>query len=244
MSTGALGPVLLASTLACAVTTAGIYLIARREPWANRNAVYFMSFAAGVLISVSFVHILPTSFEMSGAAPVFVLLGFLGLHLFNRLLHVFVCQHRQQPELTIGITPMLGIGFHSFLDGLIYSVTFNVSIFTGAVAAIGMVLHELPEGIVTFVLLELGGFKKRSAALWAFLAAGLSTPVGALVAYPFLQSIRPPALGALLALSGGALIYVGATHLLPAVERANRLHTLIALATGVLVAAAIVLAKE
>lgn len=244
MSTGVLGPIVLASTLACAVTTAGIYLIARHEPWANQNAVYFMSFAAGVLVSVSFVHILPTAFGMNKDAPVFVLLGFLSLHLFNRLLNVFVCQNRQGCELSVGITPMVGIGFHSFLDGLIYAVTFNVSIFTGVVAAIGMVLHEFPEGIVTFVLMEQGGFRKRSAMRWAFLAAGLTTPVGALIALPFFQGIGPNALGALLALSGGALIYVGASHLLPAVEKENRRYSLIALATGVLVAAGIVLSKQ
>jgi zinc transporter ZupT len=41
---------------------------------------------------------------------------------------------------------MLGIGLHSFIDGFIYSITFSVSIFTGALAATGMVLHEFPEG--------------------------------------------------------------------------------------------------
>lgn len=244
MSMGVLGAVLLASTLACAVTTAGIYIIGRYEPWATRNAVYFMSFAAGVLISVSFVHIIPRSFDMNDSAPVFVLLGFMGLYLFNRFLNVFVCQQRACPELATGITPMLGIGFHSLLDGVIYSVTFNVSIFTGIVAAIGMVLHEFPEGIVTFVLLKQGGFEKRRAALYAFLAAGLSTPLGTLLSYPFIQKIGKPTLGVFLAISGGALIYVGASHLLPAVERENRRYTLISLATGILVAAGIVLSKQ
>ena len=39
MSMGVLRVVLVASTLACAVTTAGVYIIGRYEPWANRNAV-------------------------------------------------------------------------------------------------------------------------------------------------------------------------------------------------------------
>lgn len=50
--------------------------------------------------------------------------------------------------ITIGIIPVVGIGFHSFLDGIIYSVTFNVRFFSGALAAVRMVLHEFPEGIV------------------------------------------------------------------------------------------------
>jgi zinc and cadmium transporter len=238
------GAVLLASLLACAVTTVGIYIIGRYEDWANRNAVYFMSFAAGVLISVSFVHIIPKSFEMNGSSPLYLLIGFMGLYLFNRFLNVFVCQQRECPELAMGIIPMLGIGFHSFLDGVIYSVTFNVSIFTGAVAAIGMVLHEFPEGIVTFVLLKRGGVDKRRSALYAFLAAGISTPLGTLISFPFIQKIPKSTLGIFLALSAGALVYVGASHLLPAVEKENRRYTLISLTTGILVAAGIVLSKQ
>jgi zinc transporter ZupT len=58
---------------------------------------------------------------------------------------------------------MLGIGFHSFIDGFIYAITFTVSIFTGLLAATGMVLHEFPEGIIgctpdiTFQTRENGG---------------------------------------------------------------------------------------
>jgi zinc and cadmium transporter len=244
MNIGVFGAVLLASMLACVVTTVGIYIIGRYEDWANRNAVYFMSFAAGVLISVSFVHIIPKSFGMNDASPLYLLIGFMGLYLFNRFLNVFVCQQRECPELAMGIIPMLGIGFHSFLDGVIYSVTFNVSIFTGVVAAIGMVLHEFPEGIVSFVLLKRGGYDKRRSALYAFIAAGLSTPLGTLISFPFIQKIPKPTLGALLALSAGALLYVGASHLLPAVEKENKRYTIISLTTGILVAAGIVFSKQ
>ncbi|MBN1834468.1 MAG: ZIP family metal transporter [Spirochaetales bacterium] len=237
------GTVLLAGLLACGVTTLGIYVIRRYSEWADRNGAYFMSFAAGVLISVSFVHIVPRSFEMNPHAPVFLLLGFLGLYLSNRFLKTFVCHKRTTRDLTVGLIPMLGIAFHSFLDGLIYSVTFNVSVFTGIVAAIGMVLHEFPEGIVTFVLLDRSGFTKRQSTIYAFLAAAVTTPLGIVVSYPFVRQIEPGTLGLLLALSAGALIYVGASHLLPAVEQENKRYTLIALATGILVAVGIVLSK-
>jgi zinc transporter ZupT len=44
-----------------------------------------------------------------------------------------------------------------------------------------------------------------------------------------------------LAFSAGALIYVGATHLLPRAEREPRRFSLVALAAGILVAVGIVL---
>jgi len=47
-------------------------------------------------------------------------------------------------------------------------------------------------------------------------------------------------LGALLSLSAGAQVYVGATHLLPSAEREPRKFSLIALATGIVVAVGIV----
>jgi zinc and cadmium transporter len=240
---GTFGAVIAASSLACAVTAAGILVVSRYEQWAGDRAVYFMSFAAGVLISVSFVHIIPRAFDMNSSAPVALLAGFLALYLANRFLDAYLCHEYECADYTLGIIPMLGVGLHSFLDGVVYSVTFNVSIFTGVLAAIGMVLHEFPEGIVTFLLLERGGFRKRQSAWYAFLAAAISTPLGTLVSFPLVRRIGRPALGILLAVSAGALVYVGASHLLPAIERENKRYTLVALAAGVVVAAIIVMGK-
>ncbi|MDF1513018.1 MAG: ZIP family metal transporter [Anaerolineae bacterium] len=143
----------------------------------------------------------------------------------------------------MGIIPMLGIGYHSFIDGVIYSVTFNVSIFMGALAAIGMILHEFPEGIVTFILLERGGISRRKSTTYAFLAAAVSTPLGALISYPFINRIKVSTLGILLALSAGALVYVGASHLLPAIEKENKKYSIFAMVAGVLVALVIIISK-
>jgi zinc and cadmium transporter len=240
MFTDTFAAVLLASSLACAVTTIGVYVIARYAEWGNRHVVYFMSFAAGVLISVSFIHIIPTSFGMNEVAPVYLLVGFMGLYLSNRFLNTFVCHERECIDLSIGVIPMLGIGLHSFIDGVIYSVTFNTSIFTGVLTAIGMVLHEFPEGIVTFLLLTRAGFSSRRSALYAFLAAAISTPLGTLVSFPFISRIDRPTLGILLSISAGALVYVAASHLLPEVEKENRRYTLISLGAGILIAVLIV----
>jgi zinc and cadmium transporter len=172
-----------------------------------------------------------------------LLIGFLALYFFNRFINTFVCNERNCDDLSIGIIPMLGIGFHSFIDGIIYSVTFNVSIFTGALAAIGMVLHEFPEGVVTFLLLKRAGISRKKSAAYAFLAAAVSTPFGSLVSFPFIKRIDQSALGILLALSAGTLVYVGASHLLPAVEKENEKYTIITLGVGILVAILIVLPK-
>ena len=232
-----------ASVLAALVTGSGIYTIRHFEAWGRKYSIYFICFAAGVLISVSFLHIIPKSFELSPHAPMFLLGGFMLMHLFNRFITAFVCERGPNPAYGIGLVPMLGIGFHSFIDGFVYSITFTVSIFTGVLAATGMVLHEFPEGIITYLLLLRGGFSEKAALILAVIAASLSTPLGMLVSWPFISQIDKPLLGILLSLSAGALVYVGATHLLPQAEKERGRFSLLALGAGILVAVLIVLSK-
>jgi len=232
-----------ASLLAAAVTTGGIIAIRRHEAWARQNTTYFACFAAGVLIAVSFLHIVPKSFAMNLQAPVYLFAGYMFMHVFNRFLTAYVCDKPETAEYALGLVPLIGIGFHSFLDGVVYSISFSVSMMTGALVALGMVLHEFPEGIVTYTLLVRSGFSERRSFQLAFFAAALTTPVGTLVSYPFVSQISPPLLGLLLALSAGALVYVGATHLLPRAEREPRRYSLVALAAGVLVALGIILSE-
>lgn len=229
-----------ASILAGLVTTVGIASVRFFESWAQRQSIYFIAFAAGVLISVSLLHIVPESFSMAPRAPFYLLSGYLALYLFNRFICAFVCERRPEVRYGLGLVPLVGIGLHSFIDGFVYSITFSVSAFTGWLTAIGMVLHEFPEGIITYLLLLRGGFSQRTSLWLAFVAAALTTPLGTLVSNPFISELQPPLLGPLLAISGGALLYVGATHLLPQAEHERRRFTLLALTAGVLIAIIIV----
>lgn len=235
---------LASSLLAALVTSLGIGTIRRFADWGHRNTAYFMSFAAGVLISASFLHMIPKAFSLNPQGPVWLLTGFFGMHVLNRFLTAFVCQRDPQgKDYAIGVLPMIGIGFHSFIDGFIYSISFTVSILTGFLATIGMVLHEFPEGIVTYLLLVRGGFTEGRAMWLALLTAAATTPLGMLVSYPMVTAIDQPALGLLLSLSAGALVYVGATHLLPRAEQERKRYSLVALAGGVVVAVVIVFSK-
>jgi zinc and cadmium transporter len=232
-----------ASSLAAIVIAIGVYVIRRFERWCRENTIYFICFAAGVLISVSFLHIIPKALSMNPNVPIYLFAGYIGLHLLNRFVNAFVCDKSADEQYGIGLVRMLGIAFHSFIDGFIYSITFTVSIFTGVLPASGMVLHEFPEGIITYLLLIRGGFKVRTALLLALFAAALTTPLGMLVSYPYISKIGTPLLDALLAFSAGALVYVGATHLLPQAETEHKKYSLFALGAGILVALAIIISK-
>jgi ZIP family zinc transporter len=236
-------PCLLASCSAASFTALGITAIRRHGEWARRNGTYFVCFAAGVLIAASFLHVIPKAGSMTPRAPAYLLGGYIALYLFNRFITAYVCEKTPDAGYAVGLVPLVGIGFHSFLDGVIYSVAFSVDVFTGVLATAGMVLHEFPEGVITYLLLARSGFSDRRAAQLAFLAAALSTPLGTLVSYPVVSRIDRPLLGSLLAVSAGALVYVGATHLLPQAEREPRKYSLVALAGGVAVAIGIALSE-
>jgi zinc and cadmium transporter len=234
---------IVTSLLACSVTMIGIYMIRKYEEWGKKSVAYFMCFASGVLISVSFLHIVPESFEMNTNAPIFLLAGYLFLHLTNRFFSGYVCDKLGSIESSLGPVASLGIGFHSFVDGIVYSVTFSVSILTGALAAFGLVLHEFPEGVVTFLFLRASGLDEKKSTIYAIIAAAITTPLGTLISYPLIGSLEKSTLGALLAFSAGALIYVGATHLLPEAEKEGKKYSLLTLAIGILVAILIIMSE-
>ncbi|MBD3378976.1 MAG: ZIP family metal transporter [Candidatus Omnitrophica bacterium] len=225
-----------ASLIACAVTTAGILAISRFPEWSRRRSVYLMSFAAGILISVSFLHLVPKAFRMNALSPGALLAGFFGLYLVNRIIRMNFCDECGEGPSMQGVTPIIGIALHSFVDGLIYAVTFRVDLLTGVLAAAGMVLHEFPEGVISFGILNRAGFSVRKSAFYAFLAAGLSTPLGVAAGYPFISLIDPSDMGLALGVSAGALIYAGAVHLLPAIEKENKRYAFLMLAAGILTA--------
>ena len=211
-----------AGLCAAAATTAGIMAVRRHHDWARRNSIHFVNFAAGILITVSFLHLLPESFGRSRTAPLYLLAGYLLTYGIERFLKMRGEEGRQGAAAGAGLLFLFGIGLHSFIDGIVYAVGFGVSLFTGILVALGMVLHEVPEGMITYTLLVRGGFTSRQALLLAFFAAALTTPAGAVAAYPFLTRLDTAMMGNLLAFSGGVLVYLGATHLLPqAGENAN-----------------------
>ncbi|MFZ1413907.1 MAG: hypothetical protein WAS73_04915 [Defluviicoccus sp.] len=79
---------------------------------------------------------------MAAQGPIYLLVGYLFVNIFNRFITAYVCDRPTTARYAIGLIPMLGIGFHSFIDGMIYSVTFSVSVFTGVLAAIGIILSK------------------------------------------------------------------------------------------------------
>lgn len=225
--------------LAAVINGLGILVLYYNSRWAEKAKTYFMCFAAGVLISTPLMLALPQAIQKNFYAGFTALLGFLFMFFSNELIK----KYTKKDVLAFGIVAAEGIGIHSFIDGIIYTVTFSVSVLTGLLAATGLVIHEFAEGIITYSLFLKGGVKKKTAILYAFMVAGLTTPLGALVAYPLVNRLSQENLGLLLGFVAGVLIYVSASHLLPEARGEEKKHSGIAFLAGVVLALFIVFSK-
>lgn len=203
---------------AAAVTTVGLVAVHVWAGWARERAGWFAAFAAGALISIAILHLIPKAFLATGQTPAYLLAGFAGAYFLNSGVLAF-SNGKRTPAMAAGLLPLVAIAFHSFVDGIAYAVTFSVDYATGVLTVIGLIFHELPEGIIVFTLLQRAGFADRKAFLLAFLGAALTTPLGAVTGTLLLSDLAPDTLGMLFAITAGVLLYIGTSHLLPHVDR-------------------------
>lgn len=210
----------------------GIWVIYRSKEWVVKVKEYFMCFAAGILISSPLIMAFPHAIEKNSNAGFAALIGFIFMFFSNK----FIKMKTRQKELAFGITAIQGILIHSLLDGVIYTVTFSMSTFVGILTGIGLVVHEFAEGVITFTVLIKSGISSKKAMFYAFLVAGLTTPIGAFIAYPFVSNISESALGLALGFVAGVLVYVSASHLLPEANENPKKHSNIAFLAGIVLA--------
>ena len=227
------------AVLSAAVNSIGILAIFHYRNWAERAKAYFMCFAAGVLITTPLTMALPNAISKNPNAGFIALLGFLFMMFSNQIIKYFT----KEETTAFGITAAQGIGIHSLVDGMVYTVTFSSSILTGVLAGTGLVIHEFAEGVITYLVLLKGGVKKKIAGFYAFLIAGLTTPIGAFIAYPFIRMLSGASLGLMLGFVSGVLLYISAAHLLPEAQEHEKTHSLISFLGGVALALLIVFTK-
>ena len=242
--------VFCAGSLAGTATFAGMAMVLIWENWSRRYSAVLVSFSAGVLLGVGFLHILPESMELTTRAPLFILLAFILFYFFEHHLLIHA-GHEEQHHVNLEIAdchdgcctrphPMgwvafVGMGLHSLIDGVIIGTGFEVSQNLGLLAALGVIAHEVPEGIAMIaILLHYGWQRKRAIQLTAFVA--LATPVAAFLTFALVNDLSRQLLGDLLAVAGGSFIYIAASDLIPESHRSRGLSATIALCGGILLA--------
>lgn len=200
-------------------TLAGISIVQYRQELAVRYSHYVNSFAAGALISLALAHLIPESVELVDNALFAVLASFIAFYLlevvfvFHSGSAIHYIERSSRGSYSKGPVIFTGLLLHSFVDGVIITIGFEASFQLGLFAASGVILHELPEGITTFALLVRS--VRKTTALALSVAVALATPIGAVIALGPLSGLSQPGLGIMMALAGGAFLYVAASDLIP-----------------------------
>lgn len=167
----ALSFALLAMVFSCV----GIGLAASNRKLAERFGDY-AAFAGGVLLAaIAVTHLLPEAVEFGGIAIGLIIGGAALGGILDKVGHATTSKSKSHL-----ITPIIAIALHSYIDGMVYVASLEHNHGGGTLTSIGLILHELPEGLITLVLCFAVFTRSVLAIVVATIAAGISTPLGTL----------------------------------------------------------------
>ena len=157
-----------------------------------------LAFAAGVMITVSFLDLIPSSitgiykyFQFLPSiliVSIFFVIGVICSTIINKCLPSF--EQKQDGKLyKLGIFSMLAIILHNVPEGIATYLTATDDIRLGISLALAIALHNIPEGISICVPIYFSTNSKLKAILYTFIS-GISEFLGALIAFIFLSQIN------------------------------------------------------
>lgn len=213
------------------------------ERWLARHMVTLVSFAAGTLLAAVFLDILPEAVVHLG--PRALPWAFGGFVLAGVLERAYGGHEHDSPEATRRGLPavlLVSDALHNIGDGAAVAAAFLSSQQAGVIASLAVIAHEVPQEIGDFALLRRSGLT-RGWALIALMGTQLSAGIGAVVVLT-LGGTVPAVAWTILAVAGGAFLYVGTIDLAPelrSIVRAGaRERRAIAFVVGVVVVATLV----
>ncbi|MEE9288006.1 MAG: ZIP family metal transporter [Bacteroidota bacterium] len=214
-------------------------LVVMQKKWPSSVQEYFIALGAGFLLALVFLKLIPESIEKVGStAPLFFITGFAVIHLFEHTLvgHLHFGEEVHPEAMVSGIasvTAFSGLFIHAFFDGLSISVGMRFDFYLGFLIFFAVLLHKLPEGLTVASIMMAAG-RSRKTAFLATAAIGFATMLGILTIFVF-ATVDEQFTGFAFAFSAGAATYVGASDLIPEINRSgNRVIPLIVFAGMIL----------
>ncbi len=247
--------IILLSFFASLGTGLGGLIAVIRRP-GRRSYGFLMGVTAGVMICLSFLELVNESLHLAGYLTATV--GFGAGAIFMFILDHFAphirfsetevrCEdtaelvstghqrlHRHRfgrmqsgrpldmKLVNTGLLLAVGITLHNLPEGIAVGAGYLHNPKFGLFIAIAILLHNIPEGIGTALPLCCGGVRRRYALLVAFLS-GLAEPVGALLASIFLVNLPGLVPGAL-AFAGGVMVFITLDELIPTAREYGHEH--------------------
>lgn len=224
---------LAVSFAACLSAFLGGWLALR----AIRYVGLIIAIGAGIRIGAAFVDLIPESIAHLGSlesAMLWTATGFLAFYVLEQMttLHVghetaVELDHDSETHQHLGVAGALGMGIHSFLDGVALAAGIAVGGGLGIVIASVVIVHRFSDGIgvVSFLLAS----RTTSSAAWRWLTVVAVAPIAGVVVGSIL-AVPDAVLGAMLGFFAGFFLYVGAAELLPEAHRRDR-SRMVAVAT-------------
>lgn len=179
-------------------TMLGSFILFFRHKSRNSIISKSLSFASGVMIAVSLFDLLPSSLnglcETFNVIPaiiiltIFVVLGIIISYAINKYIPGF--ENNDSNRLyKVGIFSMIAIILHNIPEGIATFLTTSENVELGISLAIAIALHNIPEGISISVPIYFSTNNMKKA-IWYTFISGMSEFLGAIIAYVFLLNIK------------------------------------------------------
>lgn len=212
----------LITILAGFSTMIGVFPIYFRRKSQDVLIPICLSFAAGVMISISLFSLIPEAIEaVSQSFVLFPAILIVSIFIVIGILFSSVVDQKIEKRFSnnqlykLGLISVIALMFHNIPEGITTFISSNQDLRLGITLSIGIALHNIPEGISIAVPIYYATKNKKKAILLTFIS-GFSEFFGAILAYLFLAPIITSlGLGIILALAAGIMIHISIYELIP-----------------------------
>jgi len=203
----------------------------------ERSLVFGLGFSSGIMLGVTFLMLVMESLK---AGFVLSFSGFVAGTVLFFLLdfivpHIHIVESKNS-LLRLGILIATGIAIHDIPEGFGIGMGYGISESLGITLAVAILLHNMPEGVAIAIPFHFSGMNKLKIILISF-AAGLSTLIGAIIAFFFHSSVSENLMYSGLAFAAGAMFYISVNELIPEAHKfGNTRLTSLGVIIGVIIA--------
>lgn len=194
---------------------------------------YILGFAGGLMLSIVVFDLIPESVEKWSFSGTLIFC-IIGIIVVMGIDNLMnIRQTGINSHVKVAFLTALGLMLHNFPEGIIMGVGFLTGKSLGLKMSIIIAIHDIPEGMAVSAPLMVSRVKVSKILFYVFITA-LPTALGAWIGI-FAGSISANTLGACLATASGIMLYVVCGELLPESTKVwDGITSTIGILTGVL----------
>lgn len=178
---------------------------------------FILEFAAGLMTAIVCFDLIPEALKIVNITECIfgIFIGIFSMILCDNIInsHYKTNTSSHSSLLKTGMIIAIGLAIHNFPEGLAIGAGFESSNTLGFKLAIAIALHDIPEGVSISLPLKSAGTSSFKAIVITVLS-GLTTGIGAF-AGSILGSISLDLIGISLSFAAGAMLYIVSCELIP-----------------------------